>query len=342
MIEIIADKMFELITSKGFEALGQLKEQYTNQMILYGIVKRFGEGDYFKNEFKNTLYYDNKDLILQMPERKISPTLGVQEISANLYETFIHIFIGETEEVKRITEVLSTEYLSKRELTVKLLDLAVAEKKSTEHILQDIGKTRNIVEKINDYNERAEYKKKQLLRLGLGRKMDLFINAAAGHFITWVNKGVISLKGKAGPETLQYMDQIEELVNQGFPQVTEEFHKIPVKILRTDITPFMEYEMSSTDYAVYMRTVLEKRADELLKVSDYLTDDFVYALFELMDLFERNPLYNANARLLAKMFVNAKPAEGMDFRKSCVEELTRFGETILKFKPLYNAYLQNM
>ena len=55
MIEIITDKMFELITSKGFEALGQLKEQYTNQMILYGIVKRFGEGDYFKNEFKNTL-----------------------------------------------------------------------------------------------------------------------------------------------------------------------------------------------------------------------------------------------------------------------------------------------
>lgn len=56
MIELITDKMFELITSKGFESLSQLKQQYNNQTILYGIIKRFGEGEYFKNEFRNILY----------------------------------------------------------------------------------------------------------------------------------------------------------------------------------------------------------------------------------------------------------------------------------------------
>ena len=61
MIEFLADKMYELITTKGIEAIEQLKSQYNNQVILYGIIKRFGEGDYFKQEYSCLTYIDRQD-----------------------------------------------------------------------------------------------------------------------------------------------------------------------------------------------------------------------------------------------------------------------------------------
>lgn len=340
MIELITDKMFELITSKGFESLSQLKQQYNNQTILYGIIKRFGEGEYFKNEFRNTLYCDNKDIVLQIPEATISPVLNVQEISDNLYESMTHLFIGKPEDVKKITEVLATEYLSKRELTIKLLELAIAEKNSTDQILQDIGKTRDIVEKVNEYNEKTEYRKQEILKRGLGRKMDSFISVAAGSYLQWVNKGNIVTKGNNVPETLQYMAQIKEMISTGFPKITEDFHKISVCVARTDKFPFECQEISSLDYIIYIRTILEQRADELLRLSNYLPDNFIYLLFELLDLFERNPLYNLNNKEIAKIIITAKPATGTNLRQSIVNELENLGQVILKFEPLFHAYLK--
>lgn len=339
MIEKIADKMFELITSKGEESLKQLKEQYNNQTILYGIVKHFGESDYFKNEFRDILYFDRKDIILQIPEEKISPLLEIRKISDNLYEPFTHIFIGKIEDIRKITEVLTTEYLSKRNLTIKLLELAMAEKESTEHILQNIGETRAVVEKINNYNEIAEYRKQQVLKKGLGRKMDLFINSAASHYLTWVNKGKLTHRGDDTPVTLQYMEQIKGMIDEGFPQITEKFHKIPVRVPIIDKLPFETQEISSIDYAIYMRTILERKSDELLKISNFLPDDFMYILFELLDLFERNPLYNVKTREFAKIVINSKPVDEDDSKNKIREELIMFGRIILKFKPIYQIYL---
>ena len=339
MIDKITDKMFEFITSKGFEALVQLKEQYNNQTILYGVVKRFGEGNYFKNEFGKVIFCDNREMILQIPEKEISPTLGVQSISDNIYESMISIFIGEEEEIKKITKIIAAEYLSKRQLTIKLLDLAMMEKESTEHILRNIGETREVVEKINYYNEKEEYRKKQILKNGLGRKMDSFISGAAGHYLTWIMKGNIILKGNNTPDTLQFMEQIAEMINLGFPQVTEKFYVIPVNVPRTDEIPFKIEEIHTIDYAIYMRTILEKKADDLFKISNYLPDNFIYVLFELLDFFERNPLYNPNPRNMAKVIISKQPANIEEYRANIVTELKCLGSIILKFKPMYNAYL---
>lgn len=340
MIEIITDKMFDFVTSKSLEALNQLKAQYNNQLILYDIVKKFGESDFFKNEYHNILYNDRKDLILQIPDQQLSPTLTVQEISKNLYTPLLQIFISDSNEVKKITEIISTEYLSKRELTIKLLDLAIAEKEATEHILRDIGTTNHIVEKINSYNEKAEYRKKQILKKGLGRKMDLFIGSATRHYLTWIKKGDLTfVGGNSTPEIIQYMNQIKELIDSNFPQVTEDFHKIPVNILRTDKLPFKQQKIDSAIFAVYMRTILEKQVEDLLKLSNYLPDDFIYVLFEVLDIFEKSPIYNHNAIAFTKIFINATPADRNNMRENIVKELCDFGKVILKFEPLYHAYL---
>lgn len=342
MIEYLADKMYEFITAKGGEFIEQLKERYNNQLILYGIIKRFGEGDYFRREYRNLAYIDQKDIILQISDEKLSPTLGVKEISNNIHEIISHTFIGDENHANKITEIIAAEYLSKRDLTFKLIDLAVLEKKSTDEILKEVNETKQTIEKINSVNEHKKYRKDQILKCGLGRKIDLFIHAAASHYLLWVKKGNLTHLGNGVPETIQYFEQIDELITNDFPDVTEDFYKIQMQVMILDKLPFEVKEADPIDYICYARTILEQKAEELLKLSDLLPDEFFYTMMELLDVFTRNPMYDLNSRTFMHIAVNATPSKGMDRRKSIVDELSTLGKVILKFKPMYKAWTMKL
>ena len=330
MIEDIADKMYEFITSKGAECIQNLKEQYNNQIILYGIIKRFGEGDYFNQEYRSMLYVDHKDIILQIPEDKLLPTLTSKEICENIHEVIGLSFIGDNNLIDNITEIITAEYLSKRGLTMKLIDLAVSEKKATDKIIKGMDGIRNTVERINIVNESKKYRKEQILKYGLGRKIDSFISTVVRDYLLWVKNGKLTFYGNNIPEVKQFFQQIDELIKNGFPDVTEDFYKIPIK------------EENALDYIINIRSDIERRADELIKFSDLLPDEFFYTMMELLDIFARNPMYNYDtaSRLFASVCIYATPSSDMNIRESIVNELEGFGKVILKFEPMYNAYLK--
>lgn len=340
MIEFIADKLYELITSKGVDFIEQLKAQYNNQVILYGIIKRFGEGDYFRQEYRNLTYIDRKDIVLQISEDKISPTLEVEEISRNIHDIILHTFIGDNGCIDKIEKIIVSEYLSKRKLTIELIDLAVMEKKNTDEIFEKVEEVKQVVEKINYVNECKKHRKDQILKCGLGRKIDLFISEATKHYLYWVNKGNVTSKGNEIPVTIQYFDQIEELIKNNFIDITEEFYKQPIKIQIIDRLPFEIKEVSPIDYMLYVRTLMEKKTEELLRMSDMLPDDFFCTMIEYMDLFVRNPMYYPDNRQFMQIVVNSKSAKGTDMRKAVVDELIKFGEIVLKFKPMYNLWIK--
>lgn len=340
MIEFLADKMYELITTKGIEVIEQLKSQYNNQVILYGIIKRFAEGDYFKQEYSNSLtYIDQKDIILSISDDKLLPTLGVEKISQNIHNIILHMFVGDDVCVNKIEKIIATEYLSKRELTVKLIDLVTEEKKHTNKILDEIGEVKHAVEKINSINEYKKYREQQVLKCGLGRKIDLFIGEAAKYYLYWVNKGNVKSKGNEIPVTIQYFNQIEELVKSNFISITKDFYKQPVKIQIIDRVPFEIREVKAIDYMIYVHRIMENKSQELLRMSEYLPDEFIFNMIEYLDLFERNPMYDVSSRRFAEMFINATPSNEADFKKEIINELLAFGNIILKFKPMYKVYL---
>lgn len=338
MIEFLADKMYEIITTKGIEAIEQLKSQYNNQVILYGIIKRFGEGDYFRQEYNSLTYIDQKDIILSIPDDKLLPTLGVEEIGNNIHDILSHLFVGDDACIDKIGRIIATEYLSKRELTVKLIDLATKEKEYTNKILNEVNEVKHVVERINDINEYKKYRGQQILKSGLGRKIDQFISEVAKHYLFWVNKGNPTSKGDGIPVTIQYFNQIEELVKNNFINITKDFYKQPIKIQIIDRLPFEIREVKPIDYMIYVHTIMENKSQELLRMSEYLPDEFIFNMIEYLDLFERNPMYDFSSRGFAEMFINATPSNEADFRKEIINELLAFGNIILKFKTLYKAY----
>lgn len=338
MIELLTDSMYEFITSKGVETVEQLKTQYNNQFILYGIIKKFGEGDYFKQEYRNLTYIERKDIILQISEDKLSPTLSAKEIGKNIHDIISHMFIGDEICIDKIEKIIATEYLSKRELTVKLIDLVIEEKKHTNRILGGIGEVKHVVEKINNINEYKKYRKQQILKSGLGRKIDQFISDVAKHYLFWVTKGNPTSKGDGIPVTIQYFNQIEELVKNNFINITKDFYKQPIKIQIIDRLPFEIREVKPIDYMIYVHTIMENKSQELLRMSEYLPDEFIFNMIEYLDLFERNPMYDFSSRGFAEMFINATPSNDADFREEIINELLAFGNIILKFKPMYKVY----
>lgn len=338
MIEFLADKMYELITTKGIEAIEQLKSQYNNQVILYGIIKRFGEGDYFKQEYSCLTYIDRKDIVLSIPDDKISPTLGIEEISNNIHDTISYMFVGDNICISKIERVIATEYLSKRNLTVRLIELATKEKEYTNKILNEVNEVKYIVEKINNINEYKKYREQQILKSGLGRKIDQFISEAAKHYLFWVNKGNPTSKGDGIPVMIQYFNQIEELVKNNFVNITKDFMSQPIKIQIIDRLPFEIREIKPIDYMIYVHTIMENKSQELLRMSEYLPDEFIFNMIEYLDLFERNPMYDFSSRRFAEMFIDATPSNEIEFRKEIINELLAFGSIILKFKPMYKVY----
>lgn len=339
MIEFLTDKMFEFITTKGIETIEQLKAQYNNQVILYGIIKKFGEGDYFKQEYGgNVTYIDQKDIILSISNEKILPTLGVEEINKNIHDIMSHIFVGDDAYIDRIEKIIVTEYLSKETLTAKLIDLIAEEKKHTSKILEEIDEVKYAVEKINNIGECKKHRKQQILKYGLGRKLDLFIGEVAKHYLYWVNKGNVVSSGNEVPVTIQYFNQIDELVKNNFESITADFYKQPIRIKIINQIPFEMKEVSPIDYMLYVREIMGNKSEELLRMSEYLPDEFIFNMIEYLDLFERNPMYDFSSKNFMKMFINATPSNEADFRNEIINELLAFGNTILKFRPMYKAY----
>ena len=67
----------------------------------------------------------------------------------------------------------------------------------------------------------------------------------------------------------------------------------PIEILVTNQIPVMTKEVSPIDYMLYVRTNMEIKSVGLLRMSDYLPDEFIYTMMEYIDMFTKNPMYNA-------------------------------------------------
>ena len=50
--------------------------------------------------------------------------------------------------------------------------------------------------------------------------------------------------------------------------------------------------------------------------------------------------YDTASSLFASVCIYATPSSDMNIRESIVNELEGFGKVILKFEPMYNAYLK--
>lgn len=339
-VDYIVDKTFELIMEKGIDFFKQYKQQSNNMDILYNVTKRFANSDYFKCEYGGIIYIDEKEILMQIDPEKISPILKPEEIVQNIRDVFSHIFIGDENVIEQITKILVLEYLSKRELTLKLLDLAILEKNNTETILNNIEEAKYTINRINEFNEEKQYRKERVIKIGLGRKMDSFISQSVGLYLQWINKGNVTHVGNEIPITIQYFGQIEEMLKEGFPKVDENFYKMSVRVTQTNGVPFVIRDVSSIDFVIYMHTQLETKADDLLKLSNFLPDEFLFIMLELLDFFSRNPMYDPASRGFSEIFINGRPAAGTKKRDMIVSELEQLGKIISKFRPLYNLWLE--
>lgn len=54
--EILLEQVFSFVMSKSIDKIDGLREQYTNQQILYLTIEQFAHSDLFKNEYREVTY----------------------------------------------------------------------------------------------------------------------------------------------------------------------------------------------------------------------------------------------------------------------------------------------
>lgn len=60
VFEFILNEAFSYMASLGVEKINEIEKQYNNQRILLMTISQFAESDFFKNEYKNVTYKENK------------------------------------------------------------------------------------------------------------------------------------------------------------------------------------------------------------------------------------------------------------------------------------------
>lgn len=297
MLDQIVDQLFSYAMSKSFEMLEEVKNQYTNQKILLTTISHFAKSSFYLTEFKTTIFHMDEEVILTINSDKISPTLSPKDISNNILPIIEQCFLtDDLESLQQISRNVAIQYISKHKLFVTLSDIAIAQRKQTDEILDNLDEIQKDINKLTKSIQRESAKKERALRSGLDLKIH--------HFIIEVAKGFLLITTKHSPqdtcasgsnsELTQFMDDIKKQIDIQFPVVDSTFYQRPIEIIGINPSdPFhpTNIVIPAVQYLDIYRRTLNNCLEDLLKYITLLPDDCLICFMEFLKLLDQHPCY---------------------------------------------------
>lgn len=336
MFENLLNEAFSYMVSLGVEKITEIEKQYNNQNLLLLTICQFTESVFFKNEYKNVEYMKNEDAILSIVPESISPILGLDEIVDNISPVLETVFICfDCVEQERLFNIIVSQYLAKRNLTVTLLELSKQQRQDTEYISNKIDALKSDITIVSESVSNQETMKRRMIDSGLGSKINSFILKAAKGYIHIATKKMPQYKGDATDKNIisQYMDMIEKLIDSDFPDIDDEFYKKPMPLLRTDISGFKNVELDVYEVLSIYKSELSQVQDDLLKYSNYISNDFLLIMTKLMGVIDNDVNFVMHSLGIGQLIKYSKPANGFDMARTTKDEYKQLGNFILALKP---------
>lgn len=317
--EILLEQVFSFVMSKSIDKIDGLREQYTNQQILYLTIEQFAHSDLFKNEYREVTYLDCKDEVLAKKAEEISPNLRPEKIVENIKDIILRSFVtDDINIVSKINESIVMQYLSKNQLAISLLDISRQQRQNTDEIIGSIKGLQTEVDNINHSIEMHDRLRASVMKNGLGLKINLFINNMAKDFIQIATKKPPQYNGGSVSDkeiTVQFIDYIEHLIQADFPNVTENYYQEPIVGIVFNPNDIWNPQNIEVDLFVMMqkyRMDLYDKVDELLKYLPLLPENFLLVMMDLMHYVDGNLDFKAHETGMDSVMKNAKPANGFD------------------------------
>lgn len=338
MFEFFINELFSFMTSLGVEKINELEKQYNNQKMLLLTTSQFAESDFFKNEYQNVKYIENKGEILSISPELISPVLGLDEIVDNISPVLEVLFIcSDRVEQKRLFNNVVSQYLAKSKLTVTLLELSKQQRQDTEYISNKIDALKSEITIVSESVKKQDALKRRVIDSGLGSKINSFIYQAANFYILIVTKKSPTYNLGTEKEIIfHYMNTIQHLIDMDLPEIDEKFYVKPIETFTIDTKEAFETHSIKLDVYktlfLYRKKLLEIE-DDLLKYKNLIPEDFFIAMMELINFIDNDPTFTLHASGISELIKNSKPANGFDRVRAIKDEYKQLGNLILALRP---------
>ena len=332
MIDYLVEKLFSVISDMSVEKIQELRNQYSNQRILYMTAKQFFATDEFKREFRHVTIALNEDAILAIPSKDLVASKLPNEIKDSIEPVFDSIIVTDDASVKQsIIGIIAVQYLSKRNISISLFDIIEEQRKDTEAIIDKISdvdkKTLFIADSIN----KREALRKEAFRNGIQRKISQLVTFAAQSFIMIVTKKPAQVIGNVTDFSASYINCVRKQIEDDFPDIDADFILKPIQSISPDpkgtLMPITR-ENEVLQFLWAFRLQLNTYIDDLLKYNDLLPDAFIISMISLANLVDEDLYSHAIEQGVSKMILNAKQTNPEQYVIGLKKYYRKLGENI--------------
>ena len=328
----IVDQILDLACGKTKTEIENLMSQNKNQKILEHCMQKIAESDWFKNEFPNVVFCLDCNSIYSIDDEKIKVGLEKREIAENISEAVRHCFVSDDDNVTRISEMVTEQYVQQAKTTMQLYEIIEHQQRNYENLDGAIKDVKKIIISNKRKEEKLLLEKEQLLKQELSNEVKNYISDIMNRYLYFICKCSPKMDNPsrcADFDVIQLMQvKIKEIIYSINLYINNDFCKKGVRVFRANGLRRLEEDV---DYFKFMDFEFKNAIlEDTRKILDYRdiidTETYVYLLRVRNTL--NGPLFPSLYEMGQYNIINCKKMSiDVDyFRK----ELYSLGENILK------------
>lgn len=328
----IVDQILDLACGKTKTEIENLMNQNRNQKILEHCMKKIADSDWFKNEFPNVEFCLDHNIIYSIDDKKIRIGLEKRKITENITEVVRHCFISDNDDITRISEMVTEQYIQQAKTTMQLYEIIEHQQRNYENLDGAIKDVKQIIISNKRKEEKLLLEKEQLLKQELSNEVKNYIFDMMNRYLYFIYKCSPEMENPsrcAEFDVVQLMQvKIKEVIDSINSYVNNDFCEKGVRVFSANGLRHVEEDV---DYFKFMEFGFKNAIlEDTRKILDYRdiidTETYVYLLRVRNAL--NGPLFPSLYEMGQYNIINCKKISiDVDcFRK----ELYSLGENILR------------
>lgn len=291
VIDKIVDDLLDVIANTSKEEIKHVLEKNKLQKILYKTIIAFTKSMYFKREYKNIIYNDNKDVIFSIPDDKIHASKTPKQLAENILYIIQDCFPSDDiESQNKISYDIAFMYLQRAKVTIDLYDIIHMQQNGFNQMTDDLSEIKNIILSNHKYELDLRQEKETLLRKELQNEVVGFIGEIMRRYILFVTKEPAKLsKEEMDNFEKGLISKIKSTIKEIDKYITEDFCIKPVEVL---IVNGLQSEKKYINYFVFseccFRNYVLDRTKKLLDYKDIMDLETYVVILRLRNKFQSN------------------------------------------------------
>lgn len=256
-IDKAIDGLLNIIADTSKEEINQLAENNKLQRILYKTIVSFAKSPYFKNEFKDIQFSENKKSIFSISDEVINAANTPNQIASGIINVIKSCFPSDDDtKQNNISLHIALLYLQRAKVTLELYDIIRLQQEGFEQITDNLEDIKSIILSNHRYELNLRLEKETLLKKELKNEVTSIISEMMRNFLYLVTKEPPSFSASEMDKLGHSMvSRIENVLGNIEAYITQDFCTKPIRIA---IINGLKERTEEINYLIFSECVFRK------------------------------------------------------------------------------------